>query len=281
MFCVIKRVKQMNEKRDIPADRRDPVITKYGKQKSNESRIKLNIYGRQPVLEALRSGIPIDQVWLAEGLKGPSIQSILYFLKKNELPMKTIRKDALQKIVGAVVHQGVAAGVTINLIENDWALTNLLKDKPNPLLLVLDQVQDPHNFGAILRTAEISGVDAVIMPLKGSSDITATVAKTSAGALFYIPIYRCDDLLETFSLFKSMNIKLFATLPRTENSMYQVNLKQGCAILVGNEGQGVRKNLLPFCDEALYIPQRGRIQSLNASVSTAVVLYEALRQRHY
>ncbi len=271
----------MNEKRDGTAVRRELTGTKFGKQKSNESQINLNIFGRQPVLEALRSGIRIDEVWLAEGLKGPSIQNIIHLLKKNDLPIQTIKKDALQKKVGAVVHQGVAASVTLNLIENDAALSHRLRDKPNPLLLVLDQVQDPHNFGAILRTAEISGVDAVIMPLKGSSDITATVAKTSAGALFHIPIYRCDDLLETFSLFKSMNIKLLATLPRAESSMYQVNFKQGCAILVGNEGQGVRKNLLPFCDEALYIPQLGRIQSLNTSVSTAVVLYEALRQRHH
>ena len=255
--------------------------TKYAKDINYSSKISLNIYGRQPLLEALRSDVEIKEVWLSDGLSGPSVHQIQELIKTKEVPSRLSRKDDLQKLVGPVVHQGVAASIVLNTIPDEEALLKFLAGKDNPLVLILDQIQDPHNLGAILRTAEISGVQAVIFPFKGSAELNATVAKTSAGAMFYIPIYRSRELMETFDNLKSINLKLLATLPRAQQSMYQTNFKQGCAILVGNEGQGVRKNLLPFCDETLYIPQFGKVQSLNASVSTAVVLYEALRQRHF
>ncbi len=253
---------------------------KWAKEKNRTSRIKLNIYGRQPLIEALRSGIEVEQVWLAEGLQGASVSRITGLIRRNEIPVQTVQKNDIQKITGPVVHQGVAASVIINLIRDEKALSELLQSKKNPFVLILDQVQDLHNLGAILRTAEISGVDAVIMPFKGSPEITAAAAKTSAGALFHVPVYRCESLMETFGTLQSMNIKIVAALPYSERSMYQVDFGKPCAILVGNEGQGVRRNLLPFCDETVYIPQFGKIQSLNASVSTAVLLYETVRQRH-
>lgn len=253
---------------------------KWAKEKTTGSRIKLNIYGRQPLIEALRSGIEMEQVWLAEGLQGGSVQRITRLIRRNEIPVQTVQKNDIQKITGPVVHQGVAASVILHLIPNEEKLSALLKSKENPFVLILDQVQDLHNLGAILRTAEISGVDAVIMPFKGSPEITAIAAKTSAGALFYVPLYRSENLPETFSALQSMSIKIFAALPHSERSMYQADFSGPSAILVGNEGQGVRRNLLPFCDAAIYIPQFGKIQSLNASVSTAVLLYEAVRQRH-
>jgi len=271
----------MNRERSEAGNHKPETRKRYAKEKKADYRIKLNIFGRQPVLEALRSDIKIEEVWLTDGLQGHSIRQIKDLIAKKEITVQTTRKDNIQKIVGAVVHQGIAATVALEAIQNEQKFMEFLQSRENPLLLILDQVQDPHNLGAILRTAEISGVDAVIMPYKGSADITATVAKTSVGALFHIPIYRSENLPETFNNLKSMNIKIFATLPRTELSMYQVNFKQACAILVGNEGQGVRKNLLPYSDDALHIPQFGKVQSLNASVSTAVVLYEALRQRHF
>ena len=252
---------------------------KYSQPKAFSSRIKLNVFGRQPVLEALRSDVKVQNVWLAEDLQGQPVQQIQNMASNREIPLQIVAKNNIQKIVGAVVHQGVAAEVYLKTIPDEQALLKFLESKDNPLLLVLDQVQDPHNLGAILRTAEVSGVDALIMPFKGSADITATVAKTSAGALFHLPIYRSRELLETFSNLQSMNVKIIATLPRTESVMYETDFKQACAIVVGNEGLGVRKNLLHFCDQAVYIPQHGRINSLNASVSTAVILYEALRQR--
>ena len=255
---------------------------KYGKPKTNQTRLPLSVYGRQPVLEALRSQTAVvEKVWLGSGVKGPGIQHIRKLAEKNEVPVKIVPKDQLQKKVGAVVHQGVAAAVVLQTIRNEAALDAFVRQKENPLLLVLDQIQDPHNLGAILRTAEISGVHAVILPVKGSAELTATVAKTSAGALFHVPVFRCDELTETLERLKSLHIKMVATLPRAETSMYEVDLSGGCAILVGNEGVGVRKNILPWCDTSLYIPQFGKLNSLNASVSTAVVLYEALRQRHY
>ena len=254
---------------------------KYGKPKTNLTRVPLSVYGRQPVLEALRSSTTVETIWLGAGVKGSGIQHIRNLAQKNEVPVRVVPKDQLQKKVGAVVHQGVVAEVVLSTIQNEAALAEWIRQKENPLLLILDQIQDPHNLGAILRTAEISGVDAVIMPVKGSAELTATVAKTSDGALFHVPLFRCEELTETLERLKSLHINIVATLPRAETSMYRVDLRGGCAILVGNEGAGVRKNVLPWCDTALYIPQFGKLNSLNASVSTAVVLYEALRQRHY
>lgn len=270
----------MAEKNSETADRKQETGKKWAREKKTGSIIKINIYGRQPVLEALRAQVRVEKVWLTEGLQGPSVQQIKNFLSQKEIPAEQIRKDAIQKIVGAVVHQGVAAEVLLKLIDSEQKFEAFLEKRENPLLLVLDQIQDPHNLGAILRTAEISGVDAVIMPLKGSAEINATVAKTSAGALFHIPIYRSENLIETLNTLQSKKIQIIATMPRAETAMYQADFKIGTAIMVGNEGQGVRKNLLPFTDQAIYIPQKGRLNSLNASVSTAVVLYEALRQRH-
>ncbi len=257
----------------------DKTGKKWAKRKSSDPLIRFNIYGRQPLLEALRSSAKVEQVWLAKDLQGPSVKQIKTLLTQDNILTEWLQKDAIQKIVGPVVHQGVAAQVQIRLVENESAFTQILEEKENPLVLILDQVQDPHNFGAILRTAEVSGVDIVVMPLKGSAEINATVAKTSAGGLFYVPIYRCPNLLETFEALKSLNIQIVATLPHAGLSMYQADFKKATAIIVGNEGQGVRKNIVPFADHSIYIPQKGLLNSLNASVSTAVVLYEALRQR--
>jgi len=258
---------------------RDDSGKKWAKEKSNDPLIRFNIYGRQPLVEALRSSVKVEKVWLAKDLQGPSVKQIQALLLQNEIPTEVVQKDGIQKMVGPVVHQGVAAQIQIRLVENEHAFTKILKEKEIPLILILDQLQDPHNLGAILRTAEISGVDMVVMPLKGSAEINATVAKTSAGALFHVPIYRCPNLLETFEVLKSLNIQIVATLPHAAQSMYQADFKNATAIIVGNEGQGVRKNIVPFADHSIYIPQKGRLNSLNASVSTAVVLYEALRQR--
>jgi 23S rRNA (guanosine2251-2'-O)-methyltransferase len=167
-----------------------------------------------------------------------------------------------------------------NYINKSNLLSNI-NDIESPLILVLDQIQDTHNMGAIIRTAELCGVTAIIIPEKTSAEINPTVAKTSAGAIFHTHIYRTNSIDQTLDLLKSHNLKFAALMPGKKDNIYQTKLDSSLVLLVGSEGAGLRKNLLPYCDLQISIPQMGRLDSLNASVSTAVVLFEVMRQREY
>ncbi len=242
---------------------------------------QLYIYGRQPVLQALRSSLKVEQVWLAKNLQGKGIGQIIRQTGKRSVPLQEIAKNDLQRFVGAVVHQGVVALVQKPPILSLPLVKELLRKINEPLLLILDQIQDPHNLGAILRTAEISGVDLIILPVKGSAELNATVAKTSAGAMFNLTYYFSPDLTKTLTELKTLGINILATMPASTQTMYETDLSAAVAIVIGNEGRGVRKHLLSFCDRQIAIPQFGKVNSLNASVSTGVILFEAVRQRHF
>jgi len=149
------------------------------------------------------------------------------------------------------------------------------------LLLILDQIQDPHNLGAILRTAEAAGVTAVIIPEKGSAEITGTVAKTSAGAVFHIPVHRTGDLFALTGKLKDRGIKIFTLAPGKQEIIYRCDLNCPLALVIGSEGKGVRKNLQNLSDDTISIPQTGRTGSLNASVSAALIIFESVRQRKF
>ncbi len=239
------------------------------------------VYGRQPVLEAIRSQHPVKQVLLAKGSSGRVIGQIEKTCGVRQIPLKTIEKNQLQKFVGPVVHQGVVAEVEFKPYLSATQFESLLKDTDHPFLLVLDHVQDPHNVGAILRTAEIAGVDCVVLPEKGSAPLNATVAKTSAGAMFYNQFYMVESLEAVLQQLADHQIARFAALPAARQIIYQANFKEPLAIVIGSEDKGVRKNLLQFCDQTIKIPQFGHVNSLNASVSTAIILFEVVRQRHF
>ena len=239
-------------------------------------------YGRQPVLEALRSGnVAIKSVWMARDAQGKIMQQIKALTQKKKIPLEYLPKNAFQRITGAVVHQGIAARVQFNPFVAEDGLAEYLSTLDNPLLLLLDQMQDANNLGAILRTAEITGVNLIILPSKGSAPINATIAKTSAGALFKVRLLQTDHLPEIISMLQEQNISVIATMPQAQQNIYEENFTNPVAIVVGSENRGVRKNLLERCDRSVAIPQFGRINSLNASVSTAVVLYEVIRQRTF
>ncbi|KAA3614873.1 MAG: 23S rRNA (guanosine(2251)-2'-O)-methyltransferase RlmB [Calditrichaeota bacterium] len=240
---------------------------------------KFIVYGRQPVIEALRSDYSVNSIWLARDLKGKVVGQIERVAKSKEVRVRKVDKNEIQKLSGPVVHQGVAAEMKPLTIKSEKILDSFLKEVENPFLLILDQVQDPHNTGAILRTAEISGVDAIILPEKGSAQLNATVAKTSAGALFHLNIFRVPYLESVIETLNGNGVLTGALMPGSENSMYQKDFKKPLAIIVGSEGPGVRKNIAALCSDRITIPQFGKIESLNASVATAVVLYEVVRQR--
>jgi 23S rRNA (guanosine2251-2'-O)-methyltransferase len=243
--------------------------------------VTLKIYGRQPVYEALRSMNVVLEVWLAKQIAGRSVKQIENSAAKKNIKIQYVEKDEIQKLAGAVVHQGVAAVVQLNNFINESKLDNYLEKLENPLVLILDQIQDPHNIGAILRTAEITGVDLIIIPSKGSAPINETVAKTSAGALFNVKIHQNSNLSNVINQLQKKGIFVLASAVSASQSIFKTNFKIPVALITGSEDKGVRKNIQQLCDGLIQIPQLGKLNSLNASVSTAVILYEIVRQRHF
>ncbi len=236
------------------------------------------IYGRQPVLEALRSGSRVQKVWLAKNTSGKVIAEIKKRARELVIPVETVEKNNLQKYVGAVVHQGVAADTQINAVLSERQWHDCLK-RPNTLIVILDQIQDAHNLGAILRTADAVGVNAVVLPQKGTAQLNATVAKTSAGALFHCSLYQSDRIETVLQQCRDNKLTTIATSLGAGSTIYDTDFRRGLALVIGSEGSGVRKNIAGVCDVRATIPQLGRVNSLNVSVATAVILYEILRQR--
>ena len=227
----------------------------------------------------LKSDYDISRIWYARDLPGKLINQLERLVQKKEIELRAVDKNDIQKLTGPVVHQGMAAETVFPLTKSTVALNDFLKTCSNPFLVVLDQIQDPHNLGAILRTAEICGVDALILPDKGSAQLNATVAKTSAGALFHLNIFKVDHLENVLLGLNDLKISTCALMPDSDVVMYKTDLSGPVAVIVGSEGAGVRKNITNLCSTKITIPQFGKIESLNASVAAAVVFYEVLRQR--
>ena len=242
---------------------------------------ELIIYGKQPVFEALKSNHLVSKIIIAREMEKKDAEKIKNLAEKKNVMVTFDRKANLQKISGPVLHQGIIAIIDDYKYLTEEGLFDLINFTENPFLLILDQIQDPHNLGAILRTAEIAGITAIIFPEKGSASVTPTVAKTSAGAVFHCPLYRTINLSETMDKLKQQNLTLIAMVQNTEETIYEADLKGPLVIVVGSEGKGVRKNIQQLCDKSISIPGRGKVASLNASVSTAVVIFEAVRQREH
>jgi 23S rRNA (guanosine2251-2'-O)-methyltransferase len=239
------------------------------------------IYGKQPVREALLSGHKVNRLIIAHEMQTKEKQFFLKKAEKQGIPVDFRPKGELQRYCGPVLHQGMTAFMEpYNYIDED-RLWQLIGKNTQPLLLILDQIQDPQNLGAILRTAEIVGVDAVILPDKGSAAINATVAKTSAGAVFHLSVHRTKDLFFLLEKVRENHISLVALAPGAPDTIYRFEFTRPVALIVGSEGRGVRKNLQIFTDITLSIPQKGKTGSLNASNSAAIALYEILRQRSF
>jgi 23S rRNA (guanosine2251-2'-O)-methyltransferase len=239
----------------------------------------LKIYGKQPVIEALRSNYKVNEVKIAQNTKDKQIKIIENLSRQQNVHIDFVPKNDLQKDIGPVVHQGVAAETEAFQYLNYHQFQDTYQNNQQPFYIALDQVQDPHNLGAIIRTAESAGVTAVILPEKGSAEMNATVAKTSAGAVFHTSIFKTPFLERTLEELNDNGISTFSTTPSARQSLYQVNLKEGICFVIGSEGKGVRKNILKLCTEHIALPQRGKVSSLNASVAAAIIIYEAVRQR--
>jgi 23S rRNA (guanosine2251-2'-O)-methyltransferase len=237
--------------------------------------------GRNSVLEALRSGRPIGKIFLAKNVERHSvIAEIIHLAQVNGVPLEYVERLAIDRQSETAANQGVIAyTISKEYLDLDELLT-ITKDKNEPaLFIILDGVEDPHNLGAILRTAEASGIHGVIVREKRAVGLTPTVEKASAGAIEYIPISRVTNISQTIEYLKKNNIWVVGIDQTGKTNYTRIDYKTPTAIVIGGEGKGLSDLVKKHCDFLASIPMKGKITSLNASVAAGVVMYEALKQR--
>lgn len=239
----------------------------------------LVIEGRNAVLEAFRSGKPIDKVFVLDGCMDGPIRTIIREAKKQNVILNFVEKERLNQMSETGKHQGViahAAAYEYSEIDDMFALAE--KKGEEPFLILLDNIEDPHNLGAIIRTANLAGAHGVIIPKRRAVGLTATVAKTSAGALNYTPVAKVTNLAKTMEELKERGL-WFVCADMDGEMMYRQNLTGPIGLVIGNEGEGVGRLVKEKCDFVASIPMKGEIDSLNASVAAGVLAYEIVRQR--
>lgn len=240
---------------------------------------EMTIEGRNAVLEAFRSGKTVDKLFLLDGCKDGPILSIVREAKKHGTLINYVRKERLDQLSETGKHQGVVAFLAAYHYAEVEDILNLAKEKGEPpFLFLLDNIEDPHNLGAIIRTANLAGAHGVIIPKRRAVGLTATVAKTSAGAINYTPVARVTNLAATIEELKKYGI-WFVCADMGGEPMYRLDLTGPIGLVIGNEGEGVSRLVKEKCDFVASIPMKGEIDSLNASVAAGVLAYEIVRQR--
>ncbi len=240
---------------------------------------EMTIEGRNAVLEAFRSGKTVDKLFLLDGCKDGPILSIVREAKKHGTLINYVRKERLDQLSETGKHQGVVAFLAAYHYAEVEDILNLAKEKGEPpFLFLLDNIEDPHNLGAIIRTANLAGAHGVIIPKRRAVGLTATVAKTSAGAINYTPVARVTNLAATIEELKKCGI-WFVCADMDGEPMYHLDLTGPIGLVIGNEGEGVSRLVKEKCDFVASIPMKGEIDSLNASVAAGVLAYEIVRQR--
>ncbi len=237
------------------------------------------IYGIHPLLEAIRSGKEIDKVLIQIGLKGDNFGELKALLKEYAIPSQQVPIEKLNKITRQN-HQGIIGFVSpISYQPIDEVIQQVFEKGESPFLLLLDRITDVRNFGAIARTAECAGVHALIVPSKGSALISEDAIKTSAGALFNIPVCREDNLKTTINFLKQSGLQVVGVTEKAQKNYTQVDFMSPTVLIMGSEEDGISPEYLKLCDDRVMIPMMGKIASLNVSVSAGVLMYEVVRQR--
>lgn len=240
---------------------------------------EFTIEGRNAVIEAFRSGKPIDKLFIQDGVQDGPIQTIKREAKKHDTMIKFVAKERLDQISETGKHQGVIAyAAAYEYAEVEDILEAAHAKGEPPFIFLLDNIEDPHNLGAIIRTANLAGAHGVIIPKNRAAGLTATVARTSAGALNYTPVARVTNLGKTMEELKKEGL-WFVCADMQGTTMYQLDLKGPIGLVIGNEGEGVGRLVKEKCDFTASIPMKGDIDSLNASVAAGVLAYEIVRQR--
>ncbi|MFR3031476.1 MAG: 23S rRNA (guanosine(2251)-2'-O)-methyltransferase RlmB [Blautia sp.] len=237
------------------------------------------IEGRNAILEAFRSGRCVDKLYIQDGCHDGTVNSIAREAKKRDTVVQYVAKERLNQMSQTGIHQGViaiAAAYEYSTVEE--ILQRAREKGEDPFLILLDNIEDPHNLGAIIRTANLAGVHGVIIPKHRAVGLTATVARTSAGALNYTPVAKVTNLAKTVEQLKKEGL-WFVCADMDGQSMYDLDLRGPVGVVIGNEGEGVSHLLREKCDFVAAIPMKGEIDSLNASVAAGVLSYEIVRQR--
>ena len=279
--------------RDTGSSSRDAVATQHESapaRPDETARVRpsdtdgAHVFGVQPVLEALRAGArPVERITLAEGAHESRLREILEIARYADIPVRRVPRAELQRIADGANHQGVVATIAAAHYTHADELLDALAARvgtlDQPLAVVLDGVEDPRNLGAIIRTTECAGAHGVFIPERRAAGLTETVAKAAAGALEYVPVARVPNVVRLLEELKGRGVWTVGTAADAETSYTDWDWTQPCALLLGGEGEGLRRLVRERCDVLVRIPLRGRIESLNVSVAAGVVLYEALRQR--
>ena len=240
---------------------------------------EFTLEGRNAVIEAYRAGKTIDKLFVLEHCKEGSMNTVLREAKKHDTVINYVKKERLDQMSETGKHQGVIG----YLAAYEYATVDEILDKArekgeSPFVILLDDIEDPHNLGAIIRTANLAGAHGVIIPKHRASGLTATVAKTSAGALNYTPVAKVTNISKTIEELKKEGM-WFVCADMGGTTMYDLDLKGSIGLVIGNEGKGVSRLVKEKCDFLIKIPMKGKITSLNASVSAGIVMYEVVKQR--
>ena len=240
---------------------------------------ELTIEGRNPVMEAFRAGKPIDKLFVLDGCQDGPVRSIIREAKKHDTLIQFVTRERLDQMSETGKHQGVIAyAAAYEYAQVSDILENARKKGEPPFVFLLDNIEDPHNLGAIIRTANLAGAHGVIIPKHRAAGLTATVAKASAGALNYTPVAKVANLGSTIEELKKEGL-WFVCADMGGEVMYRLNLTGPIGLVIGNEGNGVSRLIREKCDYIASIPMKGDIDSLNASVAAGVLAYEIVRQR--
>jgi len=238
------------------------------------------IFGTRAVIEAINTGKNIEKVYIKTGLNNELYQQLLSLIKENEIAFQFVPLEKINRITRKN-HQGVLAFISpVEFTDIEMLLPVIFESGKDPLLLVLDQITDVRNFGAIARSAECAGVDAIIIPEKGMARIGADAIKTSAGAIHHIPICKVNNLYRTVQYLQNSGVQIIAATEKADVIYTNGNFKTPLAIVMGSEESGISQSILNIVDQKLKIPLLGNIESLNVSVSAALMIYEAVRQRN-
>jgi 23S rRNA (guanosine2251-2'-O)-methyltransferase len=236
-------------------------------------------YGIRPVMEAIAAGQPIDKVLIRNGLKGEFFQEFFAAVRQQGIPFQFVPPGKLDRITRKN-HQGVIAFLSpVDFYRIEEVLPGLFEQGKNPFLLILDGVTDVRNFGAILRTAECAGVQGVIIPQKNFARVSEDTAKTSAGALYRIPLCRATSLEDAIEYLKKSGIQVIGVTEKTQTDYYQLDMSNPTALVMGSEDRGISPALMQKVHFLARIPLAGEIESLNVSVAAGIMIYEAVRQR--
>jgi len=238
------------------------------------------IYGKNPVKEALKSDLPVNKIYIIKGKKSPFVSKLFQSARQQGIPVREVENNKLLELAGDSGHQGVIAELShVSYSEIEDIFYRAKEKNESPLIAILDEIQDPHNLGAIIRSAEAFGFHGIVIPKNRAAGLTETVTKTSAGAVAHIPVVRITNLARTIDELKEQGVWIAGTDHEANEFFYEVDLNRSLGIVIGSEGKGIRPLITKKCDFMVKIPMVGKVNSLNASVSAAIVFCEARRQR--